>query len=344
MTAELSAPATTADRGDTDAPPESRESPPIVWLARLGALFVLLQAYVYVRWICSDKFAASPTGPDKIPGATLAWIRIWEAICIVGGIVFIGWIVRTTRRDRALPVLGVYVLAWLLAAWQDPGVNMIRPVFAYNSGFFNRGTWASFIPGWVSKGPENPQPIWYWLATYLLFMPLAVQGLDKLIAGFRRVAPRINKAGITAALLVMFTLLDASIEQVFQRMGLWAYLRVNHDWSLFSGTMNQFPLYEGIAFGGIVSVLGIVMYAFRNDNGHMVTDRGIERLRNRRAVSATRVLALTAVFNVVMVVFNMGFNVVNQHADTTPAHVPSYFSNGMCGIGTDPPCPPRPSR
>jgi Spirocyclase AveC-like len=320
------------------------DSPPIVWLARLGAVFVALEVYVYVRWILSDKFVAAPVGADKIPGATLAWVRAWEGVCIVGGSVFIGWFIRKTLRDRAFPAMGVFVVAWLLAAWQDPGVNGIRPVFGYNSGFFNRGTWADFIPGWVVKGAENPQPIWYWLATYFLFMPLAVLGIDKLISTTRRLIPRINIAGVVAVLFVMFTVLDIVIEQLFIRMGLWAYPRVNHDWSLFTGTMNQFPLYEGVVFGGIVSVLTIVVYCFRDKDGHMITDAGIDKLRIKRTVSVVRILALTAVFNMIMLIFNMGFNMVNQHADTMPAHVPSYFHNQMCGLGPNRSCPPVSSR
>ena len=238
-----------------------------------------------------------------------------------------------------MSALGVYVLAWLLTAWQDPGVNLIRPVFAYNSGFIDRGTWAYFIPGWVSKGAENPQPLVYTFGNYVVLMPLAVVGLDSLISTVRRRIPWLNTAGLIAALFVAFVVLDTSIEQLFLRMGLWTYPRVNQHWSVFTATMNQFPLYEGIAFGGIVSVAGIIIYCFRNADGHMVTDRGIARLRNRRIVGATRVLALAAVFNVLMLVFNLGFNLVNQHADSTPTHVPSYFSNEMCGIGADPPCP-----
>jgi hypothetical protein len=317
----------------------AKDSPPIVWLARLGAAFVVLQAYIYLRWISSDKFTSTPTGPDKIPGATMTWIRVWEVITVVGGVIFLGWLVRRALRDRALSPLGIYVLAWLLTAWQDPGVNLIRPVFAYNSGFFDRGTWAYFIPGWVSKGAENPQPIIYTFGNYMVLMPLAVVGLDSLIATARRRMPRLNGAGVVAALFVSFFVLDTAIEQLFLRMGLWTYPRVDHRWSVFSGTMNQFPLYEGLAFGGIVSVIGIVIYCFRNAEGHMITDRGIGDLQGKRGVGAARVLALAAVLNIVMLVFNMGFNIVNQHANTTPTHVPSYFSNDMCGIGADPPCP-----
>jgi len=54
-----------------------------------------------------------------------------------------------------------------------------------------------------------------------------------------------------------------------------------------------------------------------------------------------RVLALAGVLNVVMAIFNVGFNYVNQHADVTPPHVASYFANGFCGLSPSHPCPPQ---
>jgi Spirocyclase AveC-like len=317
-----------------------KDSPPVIWLARLGAVFVVFQAVVYARWIFSDKFVSTPSGPDPVPDSTMAWIRFWEIGCVVGGVIFLGWIARKTHRDRELPAIGIFVVAWLLAAWQDVGVNATRPVFAYNSGFFNRGTWGEFIPGWVEKGAENPQPIIYFLASYIILTPMAIMGIDRTIAWMRRVLPRINMAGVIFVMLVMFTVLDIVLEQYFHRIGLWNYLRVNQDWSIFTGTLYQFPLYEGIVFGGVVSVLSIAIYCFRDKNGKMISDIGIEQVRNKRAVPWVRILALTAVFNLIMLVFNLGFNLVNQHADIQPAEpIPSYLHHDMCGVGPNPPCP-----
>lgn len=321
----------------------AKESPPVVWLARLGAVFLVFQVYVYLRWMFSDRFEATGSGPDPIPGSTMAWIRLWEIGCLAAGVVLVWWIVRKTRRDNEFPAVGVFVVAWLLAAWQDVGVNATRPVFAYNSGFINMGTWGEFIPGWVEKGAENPQPIIYFLASYIVLTPLAIMGIDKLIARLRKAAPRLNKAGVMAVMLVLFVVLDIVLEQFFHRIKLWTYVRVDADWSIFPGTMFQFPLYEGVFFGGVVSVLSIAIYCFRDDNGRMITDIGIEKIRNKRAVPFVRILALTAVFNLIMMVFMLGFNLVNQHADTQPAEdIPSYLHHEMCGVGPNPPCPPLP--
>ncbi len=138
------------------------------------------------------------------------------------------------------------MMGWLLTCWQDVGVNAVVPVFSYNSAFLNMGTWGEFVPGWVSKGPETPPaPILYELADYMLFLPLAVVGIDKAVKAARARWPRLNKAGIIAALLLIFLVLDTMSEQILQRQGgLWSYLRVNETWSIFTGTLNQFPLYE----------------------------------------------------------------------------------------------------
>lgn len=321
----------------------SKDSPPIVWLARLGAAFLAMQVYVYLRWIFSDKFTPTPSGPDPVPGSAMFWIRFWEIGCVVAGIGLVWWIVRKTRTEREFPAVGVFVVAWLLAAWQDVGVNATRPVFAYNSGFFNMGTWGEFIPGWVNKGAENPQPIIYFLASYIVLTPLAIMGIDKLITRIRKVAPRLNKAGVMTVMLVVFTVLDIALEQYFHRVGLWTYLRVDGAWAIFPGTLYQFPLYEGIFFGGVVSVLSIAIYCFRDEHGRMISDVGIETLPKRRTRPLVRILALSAVFNVIMMVFMLGFNLVNQHADTQPAQpIPSYLHHNMCGVGPNPPCPALP--
>jgi hypothetical protein len=170
--------------------------------------------------------------------------------------------------------------------------------------------------------------------------PLAIMGIDKLIATVRSRFPRLNKAGVIVFMIALFTVLCIVCEQFFHRIGAWHYLRVNGDWAIFSGTMHQFPLYEGVFFGGVVTVLSIGIYCFRGNDGMMITDKGIEQIGNTRWVPLVRILALTAVFNLIMMVFMLGFNFVNQHADVQPAeNVPSYVHHGMCGIAPNPPCP-----
>jgi len=97
----------TVKRAGADTPQTTAAAPPVVWLARLGGLFLILQLYIYGRWIFSDFFVATPTGPDALPASQLFWIRSWEVFSIVGSLLLVAWIVRKTLRDREFPNLGV---------------------------------------------------------------------------------------------------------------------------------------------------------------------------------------------------------------------------------------------
>lgn len=319
---------------------QGRDAPRVVWLARIGVLFVLLQAYIYGRWIFSDQFTPAPTGSDPLSASQEFWIRCWDIVSIAACVGFLIWIVWKTVRDRAIPTLGIVTIAWMLTAWQDPGVNYIRPVFSYNDHFFNRGTWAQFIPGWVNHAGANPQPIFFWVATYSGLMVVGILGICQLLDRVRKAFPRINKAGLLALLFLFSVISDAVAESIWMHQGLWAYPRVNGTWSLFTGGITQLPLFEPLVFGGFVGTAATAIYYFRDSNGHMITDTGLRKLTIKRGRTPVRVLALCTVLNVLMLVFNMGWNMVNQHADTTPTHVPSYFSSELCGLGASSACPP----
>ncbi|OBH43475.1 hypothetical protein A5683_00775 [Mycobacterium mantenii] len=229
-------------------------------------------------------------------------------------------------------------MAWMLTAWQDPLVNAIRPVFSYNSHFLNFGSWGEFIPGWIDNGGVNPQPIFWWIGIYLFFVPLNMLGVDAYLKWVRRHRPRINRAGLIAFLMIVMFAQDVIGELITLLQGVDRYLWVGKSISLWPGTNYQFPLYEGVFWGCGMVGLSAMIYCFRDGRGHMFTDRGLDRLKISRGRTFVRALALGAVFNVAMIVFNLGFAAINQHADTTQPTVPSYLRNNMCGLGGNPPC------
>ncbi|BBX21714.1 hypothetical protein MTER_11250 [Mycolicibacter terrae] len=322
-----------ANRGLGDA---GSDSPRVVWLARLGALFLLLEVYVFGRWVTSDSFHRAMPGPDD--GTNMLWVRFWDVLSIGGSIIFVTWVVRKRLRDGKLPPVAIVALAFVLTAWQDPLVNAIRPVFSYNSHFWNFGSWGEFIPGWIDNGGVNPQPVFWTLGTYMLFVPANMLAIDACLKWVRRRMPRINRAGLIAILMILMFAQDVGGELITLSQGVDRYMWVDGTFSLFAGANYQFPLYEGVAFGcGVVGLIAVV-YCFRDANDHFFTDRGLDRLKITRGRTFIRVLALGAVFNVAMVVLFLGFAVVNMHADTTQPEVPSYLHNGMCGLGDNPPC------
>lgn len=320
-----------------EGPPEpvGTDSPRVVWLARLGAVFLLLELYIFGRWITSDSFQRVMPGPDD---TNMLWIRFWDVASIGGSVAFIAWIVRKRLREGKLPPVAIVAMAWMLTAWQDPLVNALRPVYSYNAHFLNFGSWEQFIPGWIDNGGVNPMPIFWWIGIYFCFVPVNMLGIDAYLRRVRRHLPRINRAGLIAFVMVVMFAQDVIGELITLLQGVDRYMWVGQNIALFPGTDIQFPLYEGIFFGCGMVGLSALIYCFRDADGNMITDRGLDRLRIRRGRTFIRVLALGAVFNVAMMVFFLGFNAVNQHADTTQPSVPSYFENGMCGLGDNPGC------
>ncbi|MGB8403220.1 MAG: spirocyclase AveC family protein [Mycobacterium sp.] len=316
--------------------PVAPDSPRVVWLARLGAVILVFELYIFGRWVSSGSFHRVLPGPDD--GTNMLWIRFWDVSSIVGSVVFVAWIIRKRLREGQLPPVAVVAMAWMLTAWQDPLVNALRPVFSYNSHFLNFGSWGEFIPGWINNGGVNPQPIFWWIGIYLFFVPLNMMGVDAYLNWVRRYLPRLNRAGLIGFVMILMFAQDVVGEWITLLQGVDRYLWVGRNFSLWPGMNYQFPMYEGLAWGCGMVGLSAIIYCFRDSQGHMFSDRGLDRLKITKGRTFIRVLALGAVFNVAMIVFNLGYLTVNQHADTTQTSVPSYLKNGMCGLGDNPPC------
>jgi len=322
------------------------DAPRVVWLARVGILFGLLQAWIYLSWVFSADFAPRATGPDPLPTYVFWSIRGWEVFGILGAAAFVGWMIRDFRRHGELHAVGVTVFAVMLTAWQDPFVDYLVPMFSYNSHFLNMGTWAHHIPGWATPIGANPQPIAFWIATYLLFEPVTCLGCVWLLNKIRRRFPSINRFGLLLILAASLIVVDIVVEGVWLQQGLYAYMRVVpwfhlNPGTLGSGALATFPLQEALLFGGLYMLIDAAIYYFRNDTGLMWTDKGIDTVNVGRSRAAVRILAMSAVMNVVFLIFNVAFTWFNLQASQTPEQpVPSYFTNGLCGVGDNPRCPP----
>jgi hypothetical protein len=323
-----------------------RDAPRVVWLARAGILFALLQSWIYLSWMFSADFTPRATGTDPLPGYVLWSIRGWEVFGVLGAVVFVGWMIRDFRRHGKLHAVGITVFAVMLTAWQDPFVDYLVPMFSYNSHFLNMGTWAHHIPGWETPFGANPQPIAFWIATYLLFTPVTCLACVWLLNKIRRRFPAINRFGLLLILAVSLVVADIVIEGVWLQQGLYAYMRVD-PWfhldpgTLGSGALAAFPLQEALLFGGLYMLVDAAIYYFRDDKGLMWTDKGVDTLQVGRSPAVVRILAMSAVMNVVFLIFNVAFTWFNLQASQTPDQpVPSYFTNGLCGVGDNPRCPP----
>ena len=73
----------------------------------------------------------------------------------VGLPIAIWWfIIRPWRRERRITLDGMLMVSMGLMFFQDPLLNYFNTWCTYNTWLWNRGSWSSDIPGWVS--PEEP--------------------------------------------------------------------------------------------------------------------------------------------------------------------------------------------
>jgi hypothetical protein len=95
-------------------------------------------------------------------------------------------------------------------------------------------------------------------------------------------------------------------------------------------------------WGGVMTALSCLRF-FTDDRGRTVVERGLDQVKGGFAKQQT--VRFLAVFAAVSACFFFFYNVPAQwfgmHADPWPEdhQKRSYFNGGICGDGTDVPCP-----
>jgi hypothetical protein len=326
-------------------PKELDARPPFVgatiW-AVVGALFVVLFAYVMLRWVTGPNFRAVPAGPDIPPTWMKAVAHTIEVITIV---VFAAtlwhYVIRPWRREGELSHDGLMVLALVTLYWQNTLPNFLVHGTLLSSAFTNFGSWYQYIPGWVSPNmsrlPEAPVAWGLCYACWFVFFPMKAGA--RFTHWFGRRHPALSAIRVFVVAYVGFMVLDFVLEGVFLRTGMYAYASTVHGWTLFAGKTYQFPIYEILSWG-LAWTLYATLYAYRDDRGMTLVERGVEKLRvGRKRRKLVRLLALVGVFNLIFLGQNAFMIAISPHADPWPRGYKSYLVNGLCGPKTAYACP-----
>jgi hypothetical protein len=312
-----------------------------VW-ALVGAAFVLLYAYVMLRWVTGPNFRSVPAGPDVPP----TWMKIVaHSIEVVTPTVF-AWtlyhyVYRPWRREGELSHDGLMVLALITLYWQNTLPNYLSYGTLLSSAFTNLGSWYQYIPGWVSPNmsrlPEAPLAWGLCYACWFVFFPMKAGA--KFTHWFGRRHPALSAIRVFAVAYVGFMVLDFVLEGAFLRTGMYAYAGTIHSVTLFAGKTYQFPVAEILTWG-LAWTLYATLYAYRDDRGMTLVERGVEKLRvGAKRKKLVRLLALVAIFNLIFLGQNAIMILIAPHADRWPRGYKSYQVNGICGPGTAYACP-----
>jgi hypothetical protein len=317
-----------------------------LWATAGGALLAL-QLYVWIRWITGPYFTRVPGGPTDPPVYMKVFLTFDGVLVCVGLPIAIWWfIVRPWRRERRITLDGILLVSMGLMFFQDPLLNYFNTWCTYNTWLWNRGSWSSDIPGWVS--PEGPgrqvaEPL-------LINAPGYAAGVLMITIFGCWVMGKIKQRwpGISNLRLILVTyaftiLLDFVMEAGFMLpFGLYTYPGAIRSVSVFAGTYHQWPIYEGLMWGAVQAGLCCLRF-FTDDRGRTVVERGLDNIRG--GLARQQVVRFLAIFAAVSSCFFFFYNVPAQwiamHSDPWPGdHLHrSYFNGGICGDGTDVPCP-----
>ena len=265
--------------------------------AALGAVFLTTMAYVLLQWVTSPYFAPAPVGDAVIPEGELMFVRAVEytsasLALIVTWFVLIKPIIKTGEISWD----GMILILFAGLLWYDVLDNYINTSFWYNAYLTNMGSWGGFIPGWSYPNQGYfPEPFLLMGGLYIwFFMGPAILG-GKFLNFMKRRFPNNGMALNIFCLFLGLAMFDAIVEIFFVRTGTFAYPGAIRSLSLWPGEPYQFPLYEPIIVGGMLTTYACLRY-FRDDKGFTFVERGVEQMKLPKARETfVRFLALAGV-------------------------------------------------
>lgn len=311
---------------------------PVLWWATLGAAAVALATHAYLAWISSDRFRATPTGPDPVPRHVEVSAVVFQAVMVTGAVATIGWVVRGCRREGRLTVDGKLLLAWLSMLWLDPVANHLRPQFLFSSAYVNRGSWVEHLPGWQSVGGHLlPNSLLVEVPAYAILVMTSVLGC-RVMERVRSRRPELGALPLCLVVLAVFQVVFLLFGMLLVSIGFAAWPRALPYVTFGAGQWWQYPLSETTMFGAVCTAMAGVRF-FRPDptssSAPTFVERGVDRLAlGRRARTAVGVLALAGYGNAAMLGYAAVKVPIAVLVDPVDHDYPSHLRSGICGPGT----------
>jgi hypothetical protein len=321
-----------------------RRAKPVKIFAFLGVIWLALIVYSWTQALMQGHLHAAPTGPSPLP----TWMRVslttWQLLFPVIFVVT-GWhfLVKPWRRERRLTSDGVMFLSfpslWFL---MDPQQNYLRTTVNFNSHVVNIGCPQCHVPGWINPHADRfPEP----LVGMLIYGGPIFLGAVVCCAIMRRAKrrwPHLGPLGLVGVAVGCMASADLIMELGWVLTGFYTYGGVIKQFTVFHGHFWQWPLYEPLMWGPTWAGFACIRY-FKDDKGRSLAERGVDQIRTTPSKQAgLRLLAMVGALNTTMfILFALPNQWVAVLVNSYPSDVQSrsYFTNMMCGPGTDTACP-----
>ncbi|MFE3056899.1 spirocyclase AveC family protein [Nocardia sp. NPDC059239] len=317
----------------TAAPTDDRRKGAVTVWALAGAVWLIISAQAYVRWMLSDsQFAPAPVlGPDELEPWRLVGIRVLEvaSTAVLAGFLWF-CVVKPWRASGKLSLDGKFVLGGLVAFAADVVLNLRAYVFAWNAHSVNLGSWSPFMPlhdpavsGRYAEALLWGPPMYVYFCAGVAIV--ACVYANKLRARF----PAMSNVTLFGLVWLGEFFFDLVVEVVIMRAThAYAYVRTFRVLTLWPGQIHQFPLTEAI----FVATLGCLytwmrMAAQEHPDGLSPVERGFERWPARWQ-GPIRTLAVIGFCSVATIlIYHLPTNWVGLTGDSV-VDLPSYMRAG----------------
>jgi hypothetical protein len=326
--------------------PDDRSMTVRIW-ALFGAALLALVIYVWFQWITGPYFTPVPTGVTE-PPMYMKIVLGGNAAILVAGLPFAIWYfwIKPWREERRITLDGMLMLACNLLIFIDPLLNYTNTWCLYNTWLWNMGAWTPHVPGWAS--PDEPgrmvaEPLVNNFVGYGYGVLLTIMTGCWVMSKIKARWPGISNFRLVGALFVYCYIFDFVMEGlILLPAGFYTYPGAIQSLSMNAGTYYQYPLYEGVMWGGVMTAICCLRY-FTDSRGRTVVERGLDSVGGGFiGQQLTRFLALfAAVSACFFFIYMVPAQWLAVNADPWPEDVQkrSYFIGGTCGEGTDRPCP-----
>lgn len=305
-----------------------------------GVFFIFGELYVWLSWITGPNFVPTDPGSDPISQFEMFFAYVYQiGVPLLALACIWFWIIKPWRREGKMTTDGMLAICMAAIVIWDPTYNYASTALFYNSHYINFGSWTmGSMPGWISpKGNLLPEPIVVTVPGYLALVYGQAVFVCWALRKFKQRFPATGMFSLIFIIIASLTIIDSLIEISLIRTGVYAYPAGIEGFTLFFGETYQFPLNEGLFFGGFgVGATAILMF-FRNDKGETFVEQGLQQ--SRYSPAAKQWIKFSALFGYVHLTFFLFYfipmNWFTLHADRFPEGYPSYMENGMCVYGME---------
>lgn len=316
------------------------QTSPIVLWAIAGCLFLAGELYVIGSWVLGPNFVPTPEGADQISDIQRIYFLMLQ-IGVTGLFLFFAymWLIKPWLREGRMTSSGRLFAAGSMLFIYDCSMNYTATVLFYNSHLANFGSWTlGSWPGWLSPmGNVLPEPIFVSPPGYTTFVLTQAVFVCWLVRKAKTKWPKLGTLSIIGLIVLGCTIVDSVLETLLVRSGVYAYPGAIRSLTLFAGETYQFPLYEGLLFGGFGIGAMAVLNFFRDDKGQTFVERGVERLRIGEF--GKQWLRGLAVYGFCHLMFFTLYMVPMQwfslNSDPFPEGYPPSLVNNMCVYGVN---------